>query len=189
MGCDIHLRVEYLAPSETLANPTLEVIAEGPPEWTPAEPLTHKKDSSSGKWLLQGIAEGKGQDYQDEYDNMPTWDVEYADKFYTGRDYTLFSALTGTRGGGQLWEERGFPEDASEAVREDYEGWGLDGHTPSWQTLDELLGVDWKRVFDEEHPGYINREWMECLERLKDLAFAKCAGDQTHVRIVYWYDN
>jgi len=193
MGCDIHLRVEYLAPSETLKNPTLEVVPEGPPEWTFAEKLTHKDESGAGKWLLEKIAAvdtvGVG-DYRDEYDGLPTWDVEYEDKFYTGRDYALFSALAGVRGRDhQIWEERGFPEDACDNVREDYEAWGEDGHTPSWQTLDELLQVDWKALFDRAHAGYVNKEWAEALERLKDLAYAKCDGNQTHVRIVYWFDN
>lgn len=186
MGCDIHLRVEYLAPSETL-NQELKVVPEGPPEWTPAEKLVPKNDSEDAKRFFW--KDGKLVD-DEEWSQVPDLYLAYEDVWYHGRDYGLFGALSGTRGGGQIWEERGFPDDASDHVREDYEGWGFDGHTPSWQTLDELLAVDWSATLAE--PGYNNcenPEWGEMLERMKDLAFARCDGNQTRVRIVYWYDN
>lgn len=185
MGCDIHLRVEYLAPSETL-NERLEVIPEGPSEWTPAERLVPKDESLEAKrWYFNedGLP-------TEEWADVPDLYLAYEDRWYSSRDYALFGALAGVRDYDELeiWEERGFPDDASDHVREDFEGWGGDAHTPSWQNLDELLSVDWnKRVFARR--GGLSGGWTEMLERLKDLAFARCEGDQTRVRIVYWFDN
>lgn len=183
MGCDIHLRVEYLAPSETL-NDRLEVVPVGPPEWQPAEKLVPKDESEE----VQKYYHHEGKPTE-EYHTLPPLYLSYDDGWYHGRNYVLFGALAGVRvDDNQIWEERGFPDDASDHVREDYEGWDVDAHTPSWQTLDELLSVDWDKKVLGPH-GFNDPRWTELLERLKDLAFAKCGEDQTRVRIVYWFDN
>ena len=60
---------------------------------------------------------------------------------YGSRDYELFSFLANVRnyGGNQSFGfDRGIPEDAHAATREEYERWGCDAHTPGYCTLKEL---------------------------------------------------
>lgn len=198
MGCDIHVRVEYKVPGETvrLVEGDLKVVPaeglEGAPRWVPAEKLTRKPDQEEAKWYLKVINDPASTQEQRDgaqaaYDRLPEWNLEYRDRWYTGRHYWLFTRLAGVRGNSDdaFWDDRGIPDDASPEVAEDHEDWGWDAHTPSWQTLAELLSKDWT----ERGSGWRNEAWDELLERMKDLAEWKCDGDQTSVRIVYWFDN
>lgn len=186
MGTDIHLRVEYRVPGETVAlvNGEITVVPaeglEGAPRWAPAEKLTPKEQVESNKYYLARLND---PDVKAEWDEKPSMELAYTDRFYHGRHYDLFRSLAGVRGHGVpgVWEDRGFPTDASDEVREDYQSWGFDGHTPSWQTLAELLAYDWDELG--------NDNWLTCLERMKNVADTLCDGDQTAVRIVYWFDN
>ena len=68
--------------------------------------------------------------------------VPYDDQFYNGRDYNLFGVLAGVRAEDlQQFEVKGFPADASPLVAKNYESWGVDAHTPSYLTLEELKAL------------------------------------------------
>ena len=70
-------------------------------------------------------------------------DVPYPDRF-TERDYHLFGFLAGVRAPEyQHFEPKGFPPDACPEVRQVYERYGSDAHTPSYLTLSELNKIKW----------------------------------------------
>lgn len=83
------------------------------------------------------------------------------------RNYSLFAMLANVRNGrgfagckiGEpllpIAKPRGIPEDLCADVREEWQGWGADGHTPSWFTLAELLAVPWKTRLIE-HSGMVD---------------------------------
>lgn len=184
MGTDIHLRVEYRAPRETvvLRDGEIQVAPVGDPAWTPAEKLTRKEDIPLNRFYLENLDD---PEIAREWEKMPSWELARKDRFYTARDYAVFGALAGVRGSlNEQWEPRGIPEDASLEVLEEMKSWGFDGHTHSWQRLDELLAVDWKDLL-----GYVESPWQDLLTRLEALAIEKCNGDRTAVRIVYLFDN
>ncbi|MGW6707397.1 hypothetical protein ACWGDE_21245 [Streptomyces sp. NPDC054956] len=81
----------------------------------------------------------------DEDDRLWTAAIDI-DLLYHGRDYDAFGCLFGIRnyaGFRPLAEDRGIPDDASEAVRASFAEWGSDGHSPTWIGWSELLRVDW----------------------------------------------
>lgn len=71
---------------------------------------------------------------------------------YTDRSYRLFAVLAGVRsyndGIQPIAPPRGFPDDITKEVRNDFDG----EHTPSWFTLSELLAFDW-------HKPYLNKAY------------------------------
>lgn len=76
-----------------------------------------------------------------------SFDEESEKKFdllpvYNHRDYELFSILANVRNDGEIIpisEPRGFPEDASNEVEDEYMNWGSDAHSASYMTLKELM--------------------------------------------------
>lgn len=67
-------------------------------------------------------------------------DMEQVPVFHD-RNYELFSFLADVRNYGNnpcFGFDRGFPKDASEETRNEYERWGSDAHTPGYATLAEL---------------------------------------------------
>lgn len=74
------------------------------------------------------------------YEKWPDECTEFMhEEIYKDRDYVLFGALAGVRGGheNQL-EPKGFPSDASKQTKTDFEDWGCDAHSSSYLTLTEL---------------------------------------------------
>jgi len=127
------------------------------------------------------------------------------------RNYTVFSKMAGVRAYNgspePMVEPRGFPENASFTTWMHREDEGLDGHTDSWLTLDEIDElIKW---FDEKL-GY--RPWGCRLHDQSDQRLLKwnefgvwlfgnsiCGfkdrvrGDYPDalqdVRLVFWFDN
>lgn len=130
MGCDIHLRVEQKVNGA----------------WTPAEKMVPNKYAGE----------------EGEPAMLP-------ERFYSERNYDLFAILAGVRNGrgfagcdtgdgfNPIAEERGLPKDVSDAVREESDGWGCDGHSHSWLTLAEILAFDWTQTTKQ-------RGWIDALE-------------------------
>lgn len=84
----------------------------------------------------------KNEDYG-RWDDEPEFKRE---EFYGGRNYSLFAMLADVRNSYDLepiTATRGIPEDVSDDVRQEYDGWGIDGHSHSWLCLRELLTVPW----------------------------------------------
>lgn len=97
---------------------------------------------------------------------------------YTDRNYALFSALADVRSPGRelplLAPARGFPEDASQYTRREYENWGMDAHTPSHCTLQELYDYQAKNK-SVTFTGMISPEQAESLDQEGQTPTAWCA--------------
>jgi len=114
------------------------------------------------------------------------------------RNYELFAALAGVRGDGP--EPRDLPQDVSEYVQAEYEGWGADAHSASWYSAKEFLqiyaniGVE----VDEETP--LNPYVVSLITDGGEVAVAKFLSDKASVyvheeesvdlyRLIFWFDN
>ena len=138
MGCDIHLRVE-------------KQTKDG---WKPAEEMIPNKYAGE----------------EGEPATLPA-------RFYNGRNYDLFAILANVRNGRgfagcdtgdgftPIADPRGLPDDVSDEVKEDSEGWGCDGHSHSWFTLAELLAFDWTQTTKKR--GWINGPTAERWLRIR----------------------
>ena len=97
--------------------------------------------------------------------------VDYSDDIDVGRDYDLFCFLAGVRCGEepQHFERKGLPDDLSPEVREECEGWGSDGHSHSWLTLEELQTVNWEddKAMIRQSGIMANYQWEKFEETIK----------------------
>lgn len=85
------------------------------------------------------------------------------------RNYDLFAFLAGVRGDGQHFARKGFPEDASQQVKEECWEYGSDGHSHSYLTLRELQTVNWDdETFMMDQEGIMpNEQWPKFEETVK----------------------
>lgn len=107
--------------------------------WVPAVPII---DLNNGEYPDEG----------------PDLDTPYNEKWYTDRNYDLFSILADVRNGfgfagvktGEgfvpIDQPRGVPHDASPGYRMVVEAFGEDGHSHSWLTIKDLLTYDWTQT-------------------------------------------
>lgn len=105
-----------------------------------------------------------------------------------GRDYWLFALLhDGLRGSwDSSFQGKGFPEDASSEVEQDYTAWDTDAHSPSYLTLKELKEKAMELLV---HPNDTQREPADSLTGLiYDMGFDGTLSPDD-VRIVFWFDN
>jgi len=112
---------------------------------------------------------------------------------FDDRNYITFAFLADVRNYDDwipcVIPPRGFPKDACEGVRMQFEEWSGDAHTPSWLTLEELMSYDYG-VFikdDEGKPSPLS-EWLG-EKFFKEMHQMLDHGDPNNVRIVFWFDN
>lgn len=128
---------------------------------------------------------------------------------FESRTYGTFAFLAGVRnysGVKPIAEGRGIPEDASEGTRDEHESWGVDAHSASWLSLEELLAFDYNAEMEDRRytrqegpnawnggatcePGQGKRQtWREFLGEcfFMDLDQLKAEGAE---RVVFWFDN
>ncbi len=117
-----------------------------------------------------------------EEGEAPRLCIDYKDRFYSGRNYDLFSILANVRNGygfagvktGEgfvpLAQPRGLPVDATELVKQDSDRWDCDGHSHSFCTVAELLAYDWTQV--TKHCG-----WLTAAEYWDWNRFRRADGD------------
>lgn len=159
MGCDIHLYAEKKVNDQWV---TID-------KWSDNPDYKSNPEGEKPKIIKRGWSE-------DEID----------DRFYTdGRNYNLFCALAGVRkyifsnDPTQVAEEKGFPQDACNEIKEEYDSWGSDAHTASWLTLGELESYDWS-------------EYGETCNDFRNEVIPKMKAENVppdDVRIVFWFDN
>jgi len=88
------------------------------------------------------------------------------------RDYTLFGLLAGVRGAEEpIVYDKGLPLDLSGCIKESWEEWGCDAHTPSWLNREEALEV--LKVHQTED--------MQAIVALLSV--------YNNSRFVFWFDN
>jgi len=126
MGCDIHFYVEKKV-GDT---------------WVTAD-----------EWFPDPDEDGRLSTYR----WGPGFTVE-KEPMYTGRNYGLFSILANVRNGYgfagvdtgdgyvPICDPRGLPDDVCSEVNTASDEYGCDGHSHSWQTVEELLQYDWTQT-------------------------------------------
>lgn len=95
-------------------------------------------NKKSKKWVL---AHGVRPDPWEDDESI--LEVSSADR-YDDRDYTVFGILTNgnvRHEGIGMFNPKGFPADASDFVKKDYEHWDSDAHTPSYLTFAEIKQI------------------------------------------------
>ena len=123
-----------------------------------------------------------GEDDEPEY-----WKVS----LYNGRSYFLFGLLAGVRNYSvePIRQPRGIPDDVSESIKEYYNNWGDDAHTPSWYTLYELKSA--QKTLDER----VLQELIDAIElrylQSENYGYKKTLteNEENRIRLVFWFDN
>lgn len=114
------------------------------------------------------------------------------------RNYTLFARMAGVRNGNMvdpIAEPRGLPEDVSYTTRFVREYDGVDGHSDSWLSADEVVGLgEWMReqakqwgadhYSIESQFGYIFGNGWDIKKYPNDYP-----SQLEDARIVFWFDN
>lgn len=132
-----------------------------------------------GKWVSADTWDGN--EYEDG-----TKDVSADKSFYNDRNYELFSILAGVRNRFNLdpiIEPRGFPENASKELKNQYKKWDGDAHSTSWLTLQELIQFDWTKTANKSGfvSGDVYFEWLEHGEKYGQNPESYCQGTSTTI--------
>jgi hypothetical protein len=147
--------------------------------------------------------------FAEKKDEDGNWEVLPDFEPFEVRSYRVYGWLANVRNYSALTpiaERRGFPEDASPDVKEDYESWDCNAHSASWLSLEELLSFNYdatcedRRVTREISPNFFDGgqtceagEGTQTTYReffgdyfFKDLEKLKELGAE---RVVFWFDN
>lgn len=123
--------------------------------------------------------------------NVDVDDNDYVDmtsSYSEGRDYALFGLLCNGVRCQWPWsfEERGFPNDASDELQKLCKQWDGDGHSHSWLTVAELKGKSVEMLIQPEMEA---RELNRYLTQLINGLPASASDNPEQQRIVFWFDN
>ena len=131
MGCDIHLYVERRENGKwTLVR-----------EQVPNEEFGECYDPHGTQLISQYSPSGK-----------------HVNVFYNHRNYNFFAILANVRnrrgcaemstrqGFKPISMPRGLPQDISPEIKQLSDWWGIDGHSHSWLTVQELIEYDWEQT-------------------------------------------
>lgn len=110
---------------------------------------------------------------------------------YRGRNYTLFAFLADVRNNHNIKPldlPRGLPEDISDELAEEARGWGEDGHSHSWYTLEELEAVDWRHTIIRQ-AGLIGPSEFELFDKINRPS-SWCQGTSNKdYKQVEWFES
>lgn len=118
---------------------------------------------------------------------------EHYDQPRMDRNYEAFEKLAGVRGNieNSMFPVRGLPRDASAVTKFDRARWGIDGHTHSWISSEEIFQFSewWRATYpDNQWP-----EWEDYLFGNSYSGFIRYPEDRPKglqdVRFVFWFDN
>ena len=155
MGCDEHMHVEVRG-------------ADGWRSIPPPEPV----GSELGEW---GNWHHYRRRYPNDYDGQPSV------QWHFDRYYDSYAAMAGVRVSSEspepLAEGRGLPPDVSADVEATHQSDGMDAHSATWFTLDELAA----------YPHRTER-MDELAVQLRLVAEREGVGPDA-VRVVVWFDN
>lgn len=115
------------------------------------------------------------------------------------RDYELFGKMAGIRScdTDPIALPRGLPADVAAVTEFDYKKWGVDAHTPSWLSADEIDQLcAWA---NSQYPD-TDRPWLDWETKQVGYlfgnswsGFTKYPGDRPEgledIRWVFWFDN
>ncbi len=177
MGCDIHFYTEVKTTNYKYHGPRDE------------NELSENRDSN-----LDHVLDNKDikprwittDTWEQEDDG--SWSISYDKRFYSGRNYFLFSVLADVRNGYNitpLSDPRGIPNDCCYPIKFISEYWNGDGHSHSYFTLKELMDIDWSKYEDR---GIGSGNWLDgfknSINKMKLLS-----DDPNNVRCVFFFDN
>jgi hypothetical protein len=118
------------------------------------------------------------------------------------RNYQFFAALAGVRGDGP--PHKGFPRNASPLVREEYERWDADAHSPSFYLAREFVPIFMKYWMSEEEIAEIVSNRLDSGSEVAGVVFNVLETylgvdvpfthdtdepDVDAIRFVFWFDN
>lgn len=168
MGCDIHFYVEVKSKRVTRHNKINNILTEN-------DSISDSWESAD-KWV-------ENPDYP-KYSKVPR-EIVRSERFY--RNYFLFGVLAGVRYSCErpIVEDRGLPNDMSDELLMEYEGWKGDAHSINWLTLTELINADWNYYEN------INSEARGSLLPIKNTIerMKKLSDNTDDVRCIFWFDN
>jgi hypothetical protein len=80
-----------------------------------------------------------------KYASWDDWDMAFDIKAILGRNYGMFGLLFGVRDDvfSPVAKSRGLPENVSDEVKAASQAWGVDGHSHSWITIQEINAINW----------------------------------------------
>ena len=112
------------------------------------------------------------------------------------RWYDTFAVLAGVRnyveGLEPIAEKRGVPDDASYETKEEVEKWGVDGHSHTWLTIDDIDNYDWNQVVTDRDGVQVRASmlltpnWVAFINYMRELS--RIHG-KNKVRLIIWFDN
>lgn len=167
MGCDIHFVVEY-KPHKDL-------------EWVGVY--------SSG---FTPRVRTKGEDDHPLTTQEPLHEAYYRGASVATRHYAFFNALAGVRGSGPA-TPKGAPNDLSSLAKMNIAYWDGDGHSHSWDTLDDFC-MKWALVSGDAKMVRIATVYMigeateQETESIRDHLFGDYLSEGQY-RVIYWFDN
>lgn len=108
------------------------------------------------------------------------------------RNYTFFAKLAGVRGHGPV--AKGIPDDASDYARFLKYSWGVDGHSWSYDSLEQFLLTHMLCVGNKNLTTSMTRKALEGVPKsqiaLNYFAHLSIDPENLHqYRVVYWFDN
>lgn len=99
------------------------------------------------------------------------WKNITLNKYYINRNYILFGALAGIRSDFVVPPilPRGFPEDASNALKKEYYKWKGEAHTPSYLSFEELNFI--KNIKIDKELYLSLSDYRKCLKEPLDYYY------------------
>lgn len=126
----------------------------------------------------------------EEDENEKRLDVDYADRIYKRRNYTLFSILANVRNSDSvkyIESPRGLPKDLCKNIRDASAVHDEDNHSHSWLLVSEINNYEWdvKTTYHNEWrtPRESCADFLQIMENLCE----KTAPED--IRIAFWFDN
>lgn len=138
----------------------------------------------NGDWQCDGI-------YRKSFDSESEKDFDLV-PVYNNRNYELFSILANVRNDGKIVpisKPRGFPKNASNEIEDEYRNWGLDAHSASYMTLQELINnVEKYKVV--KRSGFVSSKTYNeyVLTGVKPQMWCGCTTDPNYKQLE-WEDT
>lgn len=143
------------------------------------------KWESCDNWQLNKYYNSEEDTYDIGIDsqNEMKYEVPYDNYIYRGRNYYLFGCLAGVRGNIPcISYPRGIPDGVNEWIKKYIDKYGVDGHSHSWYTLEELLDVNWEFYTKNDYENV--SQFLKVIEYLKTID-----SDPKNVRIIFFFDS
>lgn len=125
--------------------------------------------------------------------------IDNTDAPFDRRSYSKFAFIAGVRNMSKIKPisiPRGLPDDVTPIVHDEFKSWGIDAHSESWLTIDELLNFDYNQIIEDfRHArpnldGKIVGNFVSLSEYLGQYFFEELKQLQNigADRIVFWFD-